>query len=302
MTRLLACALAVAVVALPSVPRLAYAAVSKEDIARAEAKALEAKFAFKAGKFETAAKLFLEAFAISRRPALIFNAARAWEEAGRLGEAKVAFEQYLELPDVSAAGKKDARARIAALEGRIAAADAKAAAEKAAADKAAAEKEAADKAAAEQAAADEAAKRKTASAASGEGNNAGDGASMQVATPAAGGRNAWVSYGLLGGGGVLILLSAVSWAGAVSRVEAANAMDFGQDDAVAKYNEEITASETARNGAVFFAAIGAGLAGWGAWRLWIADDAPARTALWGAPTLLPTATGTVSGLALGGRF
>ena len=104
----------------PQLPSPAHAQVSKDELAKAEAKALQAKFKFKAEAYAEAAELFLEAFTISKSPALLFNAARAFEEAKRYKEARAAFEQYLSLPGLSASGRDDARAHIASCDAKIA--------------------------------------------------------------------------------------------------------------------------------------------------------------------------------------
>lgn len=81
----------------------------------AEAVAIQAKEQFKAGNFEAAAKLFMQAYAKSHTPALLYNAARAYEEAGKKGDALSLFRLYITLSaDVD--GILDARQRIAKLE------------------------------------------------------------------------------------------------------------------------------------------------------------------------------------------
>ena len=55
--------------------------------AAAEALAFEAKALFGAKKFPEAAKRFMEAYAKEPQPPLVFNAARAYAEAGMTGEA-----------------------------------------------------------------------------------------------------------------------------------------------------------------------------------------------------------------------
>lgn len=81
----------------------------------AEVVATQAKEQFKAGKFEVAARLFMQAYAKSHSPALVYNAARAYEEAGKKGDAISLFKLYSTLSD-DADGILDARQRIAKLE------------------------------------------------------------------------------------------------------------------------------------------------------------------------------------------
>ncbi len=93
------------------------------EMERAEALATEAKAYFKGKLYEQAAAKFLEAFAVARRPALVFNAARAYEEGKKPRRAVAIFEMYAGLTESSTAGKADAKRRIAALKKSIAAAE-----------------------------------------------------------------------------------------------------------------------------------------------------------------------------------
>ena len=97
------------------------------ELERAEGLATEAKAYFKGKLFEQAATKFLQAFGVARRPALVFNAARAYEEAKKPRRAVAIFQMYADLPDCSAEGKVDALARIKVLQGAIDANDAEAA-------------------------------------------------------------------------------------------------------------------------------------------------------------------------------
>ena len=83
------------------------------DTERAEAKVIEAKAFFKSALYPQAATSYLQAFAISRKPATLFNAARANEEAKLYAEAVALFEQYQQLADAPADGRQDAGERIA---------------------------------------------------------------------------------------------------------------------------------------------------------------------------------------------
>ena len=104
--------------------RQAVAAPSARELERAEALATEAKAYFKGKLFEQAAAKFLEAFAVARRPALVFNAARAYEEAQKPKRAVAIFQMYADLPESSPQGRADAKVRIATLNKGIAAAEA----------------------------------------------------------------------------------------------------------------------------------------------------------------------------------
>lgn len=83
--------------------------------------ATEAKALFQNKVYVDAARLFLEAFAISKRATLVYNAARAYEEAGRLKRAESLFMLYRSLRDADAAGRTDAEAHLQDVRRRIAA-------------------------------------------------------------------------------------------------------------------------------------------------------------------------------------
>ncbi|MEY3011672.1 MAG: hypothetical protein RIT45_407 [Pseudomonadota bacterium] len=92
-----------------------------DRLRRAEAMATEAKALFRNRVFADAARLFMEAFALSKHATLVYNAARAYEEAGRLKRAESLFLLYASLPDADEAGKKDAAAHLVEVRRRIAA-------------------------------------------------------------------------------------------------------------------------------------------------------------------------------------
>ena len=112
---------------------MAARAGAAEDAAvlRAGALATEAKLLFQQKVYDQAAERFMEAYTLVRRPALLFNAARAYEEGGLLAKAVALFKAYVNLADAPADGKADATSRVqrmqAVLEERRAAEDAKAA-------------------------------------------------------------------------------------------------------------------------------------------------------------------------------
>lgn len=100
---------------------------SSEAQSAAEALALQAKDKFRAKKFEEAAKLFMQAYAKDPQPPLVFNAARAYQEAGMNGEAAGLFRLYLTIAKDDA-GIAKAKEHLAALKdagGDAAPADAK---------------------------------------------------------------------------------------------------------------------------------------------------------------------------------
>jgi hypothetical protein len=110
----------------PVAQAFADAPPDEAELVKAEALATEAKVFFKAKLYGKAAGRFMEAYAISRRPSLMYNAARAYEEGRNLREAHALFQEYRKLPDIGEDGRKDADARIARLEADMRTADAEA--------------------------------------------------------------------------------------------------------------------------------------------------------------------------------
>jgi len=102
--------LCAAAAAAPEAP--AYAAKPADD---ASAVAALAKQRFKEGQFEVAARLYVRAYEMSRRPALLFNAARAREAQGNKDSALRLYRTYLDI-EKDVAGREEARVRISVLE------------------------------------------------------------------------------------------------------------------------------------------------------------------------------------------
>ena len=99
----------------PTATQAAPTASSRVALDQAEALAAEAQAEFKAGAFDQAARLYMQAYGKSGKASVVYNAARAYEEAGNVGEAIALFRLYLSLsPDAD--GVVDARARIQKLE------------------------------------------------------------------------------------------------------------------------------------------------------------------------------------------
>ncbi len=81
----------------------------------AETAAQLAVESYRAGDFEVAAKLFMQAYAKSHKPDAVFNAARAYQSAGKRGDAAGLFRLYISLA-TDVAGTAEARKHLAALE------------------------------------------------------------------------------------------------------------------------------------------------------------------------------------------
>lgn len=256
-------------------------ASTNKDLERAEARATEGKAYFKAKLFGEAAEAFMDAYAIAKRPALVYNAARAREELNDNKRAVALFTMYMGLPGVKGDGKRAAAKRIAALQARIAAEKAsqdqkdRAAANKAAADKAAANKAAADKSAALQQA-QTAAAQKTAA------NKLGGGDSNKTAGPSSGegagdGSDAQFPLWRAVGAGSIALFAAAAQFNALG-----NAANARLENLAA--SSDVTAVKASRNAAQLWqsVAIGAGVAAtglfaWVGWDYFVAKTTKKRT-------------------------
>lgn len=303
---LLAC-LTLASAAAPTAARAAEPRA--DDLERAEAKALEAKAFFKSQLYPQAAASYMQAYAISHKPATLFNAARSYEEAGLHAEAIALFEQYRQLPDVPADGRKDADERIA--RSRVAIQQRKTAppATPTAPTPPPASATAAPGASAP--ASDPPEGPETGSATP---EGAAPASTVTSPAPAATALPAdppskALSWGLFAGGDVIVLLGILAYSGAVSSVTNANNMDFSQLGAEASYKSAISTARGTRNFSIGTMIVGAGLAGWGAWRLW-GTSSSSTTSDAGTPSgstgsrawLTPLAGMGTTGVAVEGRF
>jgi hypothetical protein len=97
--------------------------VRAEKEREALALASQAKGKYAAGAFEAAAGLFMAAYGKVPEPTLLFNAARAYQQAGRPREALPLFQLYLSLnQDADAdsqAGRREATQHVAAIEASL---------------------------------------------------------------------------------------------------------------------------------------------------------------------------------------
>ncbi|MBI5608995.1 MAG: hypothetical protein HY902_08945 [Deltaproteobacteria bacterium] len=98
----------------------ALAAPRAEATVDAEVLARTATELFRLKQFERAAQLFMQAYAKSHKPALVFNAARAFQEAGKFGDAAGLFRLYLTISS-DPEGIADAKARLQECESQAAA-------------------------------------------------------------------------------------------------------------------------------------------------------------------------------------
>lgn len=310
--------------AAPGAPR----EVSRADLVAAEARATEAKAFFRAGLHQQAARGFMQAYALSGEPALMFNAARSYEEAGQPREAAALFEQYLKLSELPADGRADAEARITALRKKLAAMDKQRAP--------AASAKAADASKAVDAGIQPDARKEADAGKPPDARREPDARKeadtgdptkrpsptrdVRSAAPPAtataddeaplGGRA--LTWTLVGTGGALELVSLLLWADARAKVDAANGMSFATFGAPGAYADKIDAAKQQRTNAIIVAAVGAPLLAWGAYRLASAPAQPPRgatarasgglTSTVLAPTVMATASGTAPGLVLGGRW
>ena len=259
-------------------------ALSKEDRTKAEATAMQAKIEFKSGAYDKAARLFLEAFAISRAPALMYNAARAYQKADLPVRASVVFEQYLELPGLSDKGRAEANKHLQSLRKIIAERKAKPTPPGEPAQSPVAQQ--ADPARAKQ-------------------PTASDRAVVTPAVPtAAPTRNKWVTYGLVGGGSLLTLIGLAQMSeGSKQAGEAKEPGQFASAGAKDIYNTRKALAEETHTGGVGMVTIGLGLAGWGVYRMYTPDPG-SSAATWQARPKLHARRGGSLGLGwvVQGRF
>lgn len=265
------------------------------DLRKAEALATEAKVFFRSRLFKEAAQQFMEAFALSQRPALVYNAARAYEEGGYHQKAVALFNHYARLPDVDQAGREAALKRRDKLQAVI---DARTAANERAAQEEARKSKAAQEAAARERAAAEA--RKAAEARQAEEKRKREKAAAAAAAAAARQRAqpTFPVWRMSGAGAALVLglgcyLNALSLANEMPSEEVKTNADRE------RYLELESDARLWRGLAVGAAVIGVGVAGWAAWDTWLAAPEPAPAA---RAALVPTWQGDRPGAALVMRF
>ncbi|GEM_PF-1199728 len=249
-------------------------AQSKKDLERAEARATEGKAYFKSKLYKEAAEAFMDAYAIAKRPTLVYNAARAREELADNKRAVALFSMYRGLKGVKADGRRAADKHIKALQVKIAAAD-KAAAEKAAAEKAAADNAAAARAAAARAAADKAAadakrrKKRRGSASNGSGST-GPG-STRVST---GKKLPIVPIAGAGAVGIFAVVAQVTALGHADDAKIANIKKKADASAV---RESRDAANLWQGIAIGAGVVAVGLAGWAAYELLVAKQSASKS-------------------------
>lgn len=283
-------------------------ALSAGDKERAEAIAIEAKVFFKSGLYADAASGFMRAYAISKRPDMMFNAARAYEEARLHAQSIALFDQYLKLDDAPEDGKREAVERIArqrALLGSAAPAPAPA----------------------PPAPTPASATAEPAPIAPAPAPAPAPALAPALATPPVATVSApadpparWLSYTLIGVGVFFEFagISGIIRAREVVTTANDNTEAFKLVDADKTYRQLVKTSEGERNAGVFLVVAGAGLGAWGGWRLWTRAQIEAKTPAKATasspratvrahvvdPTWAPLVDpvhGTL-GMALGGRF
>lgn len=112
--------IAVALAAVAAVPARPAAAKAKvESLSEAESVAETAARRFKEGDFELAAKLFDRAYELAKKPTLLFNAGRAYEQAGQREAAVARYEAYVQV-ETDPGGREEAKLRAARLREQLA--------------------------------------------------------------------------------------------------------------------------------------------------------------------------------------
>ncbi|MCB9740709.1 MAG: hypothetical protein H6747_15705 [Deltaproteobacteria bacterium] len=286
-----------AVLTWSAAPQLAWAqAPDAATVRRAEALATEAKLLFQQKAYEQAAERFFEAYTLVRKPALIYNAARAYEEAGNVERAVALFKAYQGLPDAPKDGKAEAKRRLIPLEAELGrrqaaaaakeqaeaarkAAEAKAAAAKARAEQQETERARQDRVAAEREAAEAARKRAEAERKAREQLQS---RKRPIGTVQAAPERGlpWAPIGATAGAAIV---SGVFFALAFDEADAARTMEGNLRSDADKQEYLGHADAARRNQAIAWGAgvVTVGAAGWLVWTL-LQEDAP-RAALLPAP-------------------
>ncbi len=289
-------ALAVAVMWTVVAPRGWADQPSVEALSNAEALATEAKVYFRTKQFDKAADKFLQAFGISKRPALVYNAARAYEEAGKHEQAVSMFEHYGTLDDVDDKGRRDAKSRVKKLRKAIAHDKAKAAHEAQAAAKA----NAAKRARATQRA--RVARAKTASAGKQRKAGTGKGNSRSTATPKRYKTSGTVAvadrvFPLWSSitAGSLMLFSGAAYANAYRLASKLPASDVIDEQTQTQYQQNKGNARTWQLVAISSLAVGAGIGAWAGYK-WLRGSRTQTKGAWLMPAI------GRGGITLHGRF
>ncbi len=287
------CALSV----VTTLPAVAQAAPTPAEMRKAEALATEGKVFFRSKLYKEAALQFMEAYALSRRPSLVYNAARAYEEGGYDTKAIALFRHYESLPEVDAAGKAAAKQRLAKLEARVRAKAAAEAAKKAAADRATKAAEAKRAAAAKAEAAKQAAARRAAEARAAQAAEARRAAAARAEARRARPKRT-LSVPLAATGGALAVVAGASYGVALSVANDMSASEVVDNATKSRYLGNRDKAQLWRGVAVGAGVAAVGVLGWTAWQWWRSDAPKGRATL----QLVPTASSAHAGLALSGRF
>lgn len=109
---------ALLVLALALLPSLAGAAPSKKDLRKGQQLARRAINAYQRRLYKDAADLFLQAYALTRHPVQVRNAAKASEEGGDLVKAKELWQRFVEHDDISGDERREGQAHVALIEER----------------------------------------------------------------------------------------------------------------------------------------------------------------------------------------
>ncbi len=257
---------------LHAVPRLAEAAPSSSDLKVAQAKAVEAKAYYGRALYKEAADTFMEAYALSQAPDMMYNAARAYEMGKLLERARALYETYLGLPGVSDDGKKEAKARIAAIVAQL---DAKVEPARTEPPKPEPAKPASAKPEPPTPEPVRPTPAKPESAKVAAPTQATPTTAVGEPLPSSNAHWWWA-----GGAGLALLLSLGMYNNGVAKADAANAMDFSKPDAVKNYNEAFDQAEADRSAAVFMLAVGLGLGGWAAHKWMTRPGQPTKAVRW----------------------
>lgn len=251
------------------------------SVKRAEGLATEAKAFFQGKLFPDAAAKFMEAYAISKHPTLVYNAARAYEEGGALKKAVALFSLYIGLKGADDTGRQAAQERRANLKHRLKAREKQAQAaafEKARADERAREEAAKRAPRRVQPAPAQAPKRPSVTVTT----NTDGTASLVALGPATAVKQRapqrHLPMGWTVGSLVLVAASASSYGAAYHYASKVNLDDVVDASSADRYRASRDTAQRWQLASVVTGVAAAGSVAWTAWRWWTSGDAPSENA------------------------
>lgn len=244
-------------------------------IAAAEGKALEAKSLHKDGKYEEAAARFAEAYGLSNKPDMLFNAARMYQMGGKYDKAQALFKQYLKVSK-DEEGKAQAEAHLMAIETALV------------------EQKKAEKPMPAGPAPESVTPKPRID------TPAGPETTVSVERPAPD-TNRWITWTSLGAGAALGIASGIQLWRAEGIISDAKNMNLAPDGSEKTFTAKGEEASDLRTTSMLLGGVGVALVGYGAYRFFTEPTAT-ESDLVVAPMAGKNGNNTVVGLAVGGTF